>query len=88
MENFSDEKDILNKNAVIRTYQSDFTDLDWHKEPYCQVLESLNKNDWQIHFKNMLPCNFGEKTMIKKDEYYRILKGKTPLKMRIIKFLK
>ena len=85
MEQFTDVKDILLKNTIIRTFDKDFNDSSWHRDAYFQTIEMLNENNWKIQYENMLPMSLVGKICIRKNESYRFIKGSSAFKVRIIK---
>jgi hypothetical protein len=82
---FSEEK--ISNNTYLREFYPDVAtdELQWHYDEEDRLVESLNENDWQIQFDNELPKRINGTFFIEKNRYHRILKGTTPLKLKIKK---
>jgi hypothetical protein len=48
-----------------------------------RVVEILNDNDWKFQFDDQLPIKMEGTIEIKKGEWHRIIKGSTPLNVKI-----
>jgi hypothetical protein len=82
---FSEEK--ISNNTYLREFHPDVAidELQWHYDEEDRLVESLNENDWLIQFDNELPKRIKGSFFIEKNRYHRILKGTTPLKLKIKK---
>lgn len=81
---------ILDNNFVVREFSPDTSDdeLVWHKDREHRILEVLEDTDWMFQLDNELPFNMvvKERITIPKDIYHRVIKGTTPLKIKIFKY--
>jgi len=59
----------------------------WHRDREDRIIEIIEGEGWQLQFENCLPFLIkpGMKFEIIKDEYHRLLKGATDLKIKIEK---
>jgi len=48
-----------------------------------RIVEVLNENDWEFQFDNQLPIRMDGTIEIKMGEWHRIIKGSTPLNVKI-----
>lgn len=74
----------------IRVFPLDKDDDEfvWHRDRELREIEILEGQGWQFQFENCLPwlLEVGMIFYIPKGEMHRLIKGKTPLKCRIIKY--
>lgn len=80
-------EEFIDKNTVIRHFDPTADDhlYKWHRDPENRTIRALNKNDWKFQFDNFIPENLelDKSIVIKKGEYHRLIKGKTPLSLEI-----
>lgn len=73
----------------IRTFSSNANDSEfvWHRDMEDREIEVLEGSDWQFQYDDSLPnyINEGDRFVIKKMQYHRLIKGKTDLMIRITK---
>jgi len=74
-----------------RTFSVDLEseELVWHRDKEDRLVEVLAGEGWKFQRDNHLPQKIspGDKVKIKKEEWHRIIKGKTTLKLLIRTFL-
>jgi hypothetical protein len=51
-----------------------------------RIIESLSENDWQFQSDNKLPVKIEGTIEIKKGEWHRIIKGSTPLRIKVTRY--
>ena len=78
------------EDGDIRTFDPSFDDAEfvWHRDKEKREIEVLNGEGWQFQIQNCLPWLL-EKGMvfdIQSTEYHRLIKGATPLQVRIYKY--
>lgn len=63
-------------------------ELVWHRDKEDRLIEVLSGEGWKFQRDNHLPQKIspGDKVKIKKEEWHRIIKGETELKLLIRKF--
>lgn len=82
-------KDIKNSNNIFeRTFEStiDERELVWHRDKRDRKIKVLESDGWLFQRDNELPfeMNEGDVFEIKKGVYHRIIKGDSPLRIKII----
>lgn len=84
---FPFSQEIIGDNIYLREFSPDVEtgELQWHFDEEDRIVESLNENDWLIQFDNELPKSLEKTIFIEKGKYHRIIKGTTPLKLKIKK---
>jgi hypothetical protein len=84
---FPFSQEIIGDNTYLRVFSPDVEngELQWHYDEEDRIVESLNENDWLIQFDNELPKPIENTIFIEKKKYHRIIKGTTPLKLKIKK---
>jgi quercetin dioxygenase-like cupin family protein len=84
MRPYSEIQDI---GHIYREFSNDVddTELVWHRDRKDRIVEIMDGIDWKFQFDNQLPINIhvGDVLYIKANQFHRILKGKTPLKVKI-----
>jgi hypothetical protein len=74
-------------NVIIRTFDEnvDGHELVWHQDRKDRVVEVLEGSGWWFQMDNRLPVELkaGTELMIPKYTYHRVIKGETPLKIKI-----
>lgn len=75
----------ISDKISLRTFSPDIMDeeLKWHVDMEDRIVEVLNENDWEFQFDNQLPIRMDGTIEIKMGEWHRIIKGSTPLNVRI-----
>ena len=78
-------------NTYIRefTVDTDSSELIWHRDKEDRKVTILEGNGWKFQRDNELPIllNEGDTIYIKKNEYHRIIKGDTNLKISLLKII-
>ena len=73
----------------IRTFLStaDNSEFVWHRDREDRIIEVLEGNDWRFQYDDSLPyiINKGDKFVIKKMKYHRLIQGINNLVVRITK---
>ena len=61
----------------------------WHRDKEDRLIEVLAREGWKFQRDNHLPQKIatGDKVKIKKEEWHRIIKGETNLKLLITRIL-
>ena len=79
------EESWIDDKVSLRTFSPDIMDeeLKWHIDMEDRVVEVLNDNDWKFQFDDHLPIKMEGTIQIKKGEWHRIIKGSTPLNVKI-----
>jgi hypothetical protein len=79
------EESWISDKISLRTFSPDIMDeeLKWHVDMEDRIVEVLNENDWEFQFDNQLPIRMDGTIEIKMGEWHRIIKGSTPLNVRI-----
>jgi len=85
MEELPFEESWVSDKVSLRTFSPDIMDeeLKWHIDMEDRVVEILNDNDWKFQFDDQLPIKMEGVIEIKKGEWHRIIKGSTPLNVKI-----
>lgn len=79
------EESWISDKISLRTFSPDIMDeeLKWHVDMEDRIVEVLNENDWEFQFDNQLPIRMDGTIEIKMGEWHRIIKGSTPLNVKI-----
>jgi hypothetical protein len=79
------EESWVSDKVSLRSFSPDLMDeeLKWHIDMEDRVVEILNDNDWKFQFDDHLPIKMEGVIEIKKGEWHRIIKGSTPLNVKI-----
>jgi len=79
------EESWVSDKVSLRSFSPDLMDeeLKWHIDMEDRVVEILNDNDWKFQFDDKLPIKMEGVIEIKKGEWHRIIKGSTPLNVKI-----
>jgi len=79
------EESWISDKISLRTFSPDIIDeeLKWHVDMEDRIVEVLNENDWEFQFDNQLPIRMDGTIEIKMGEWHRIIKGSTPLNVKI-----
>jgi len=80
-------KDQEESNFFIRLFDetADADEYVWHRDRKDRKIEVLEGKGWKFQFDNSLPFNIisGDRLYISSNQFHRLIKGKTPLKIRI-----
>ena len=81
---------IIDNRTRIRTFDETLPyDLyKWHYDEQPRVIQPLNDNDWKFQFDDELPIDLYKDGLIAipKGLYHRLIKGTTPLTIKIIEY--
>jgi hypothetical protein len=82
---YSDSK--IAKDIVIRTFDEsiDPIELKWHRDDEDRMVVAIAETDWMIQLENKLPQNLNSAVFIEKGEWHRLIKGRSKLKVKIVK---
>jgi len=85
MSEFPFEESWIDDKVSLRSFSPDLMDeeLKWHIDMEDRVVEIINDNDWKFQFDDQLPIPMKGTIEIKKGEWHRIIKGSTPLNVKI-----
>lgn len=85
MEKLPFEESWISDNVSLRSFSPDLMDEEfkWHTDMEDRIVEVLNENDWKFQFDDQLPVPMSGTIEIKKGEWHRIIKGSTPLNVKI-----
>tara|TARA_B100000282_G_C31271850_1_gene282505 strand:- start:100 stop:360 length:261 start_codon:yes stop_codon:yes gene_type:complete len=82
-------QEIQQGEFTIRTFKKDVQDdeLVWHRDKEDRIVRVIKGSGWQFQRDNHLPVLLkeGDTIKIKKEEWHRIIKGKTDLIVEIKK---
>lgn len=82
---YTDSK--LTDDIRVRTFDTniDEDELVWHRDKRNRIVEILEGDGWMFQFEDGLPFPMikGDKIQITKEQYHRVIKGDTPLKIKI-----
>jgi hypothetical protein len=77
----------INDDIRIRRFKENVSDLDlvWHQDKRDRTVEVLNGKGWKFQFENQIPIELSKSSVvtIPKMKYHRIIKGTTPLTIKI-----
>ncbi len=78
------------ENYIVRTFDEnvDTHELVWHRDKRNRIVEIVNGTGWKFQMDNKVPIELkeGMKLEIPKETYHRVIKGDTPLTLKIIEF--
>ncbi len=81
---------IIDKDSFTRVFSENLEEkeLVWHRDPEDRIIEIVSGDDWSFQRDNCLPEKIisGCKIHVNKNEWHRIIKGNTDLKVIIHKF--
>lgn len=84
--------DKLEENYIIREFSGDLKqdDLVWHRDRYRRRVDVLEGRGWKAQVDNKLPFNIipGDHFYIEANEFHRLIKANTNLKLRITEYYK
>jgi hypothetical protein len=80
---FTEEK--LTEKVKIRHFDPSYPAYlyRWHWDEEDRLIEALIPNDWKFQFDNELPLALDREIFIEKGRIHRIIKGSTPLSIKI-----
>lgn len=74
-------------NRITRTFDEnvDSHELVWHRDKKDRIVEIVRGKGWKFQMDNQLPIELkeGMRLEIPKETYHRVIKGKTPLTIKI-----
>lgn len=80
-------KDEIKENFILREFSLnlEIDELVWHRDKKDRVVEVLDGNGWKFQMDETLPIELkkGDVIKIKAETFHRILKGNSPLKLKI-----
>jgi len=78
----------INENCFERLFETNIDDAElvWHRDKRTRFVTVLEGLGWEFQFDNQLPKPIGPGSTIhiNKFSYHRLIKGSTPLKVRIV----
>ena len=73
----------LDENAFLRTFSvnCNASELEWHRDAQDRLVEVISGKGWKFQYDNCLPATIkpGDKIIVEKNEWHRIIKGSTDL---------
>jgi quercetin dioxygenase-like cupin family protein len=79
--------EIKKSNVILRTFSPKVMgeELVWHRDKKDRVVEVVDGQGWFFQMDNQIPHEIkkGDIFEIKKETFHRIIKGITPLKIKI-----
>jgi quercetin dioxygenase-like cupin family protein len=83
------QEEKVDENSFLREFSvlSSDNDLEWHRDEESREIEVVAGKGWQFQYDNCLPVNIkpGDKISVEKNEWHRIIKGVTNLKLIVHK---
>ncbi len=83
------EESQISENEFIRIFPPDTSEeeLVWHRDKEDRIVTPINNNDWQLQMDDQLPIYLKqfEEYVIPKGVFHRVIKGKTPLTIKLTK---
>jgi len=77
----------ITDDVRVRVFDTDIDEeeLVWHRDKRNRVVEILEGKGWMFQFEDGIPFPMekGDKLEITKEQYHRVIKGDTPLKIKI-----
>lgn len=77
----------ISEDTFIRTFAADAdnSDLCWHRDKEERIIHVLEGDGWSLQLDNCIPMGLvaGREYRIPKEEYHRLIKGKTNLIIQI-----
>lgn len=77
-------------NISERVFDSntDSGEFSWHRDREDRIVEIIEGSNWKLQLDNQLPTTLkeGKEYFIPKGEWHRVIKGTTPLKIKITKY--
>ena len=73
----------IDEKSFLRTFSinCDSSELHWHRDDCSRQVEVISGKDWKFQYDNHLPETIkpGDKIIVEKNEWHRIIKGSTDL---------
>jgi hypothetical protein len=73
----------IDEKSFLRTFSidCDSSELHWHRDDCSRQVEVISGKDWKFQYDNYLPETIkpGDKIIVEKNEWHRIIKGSTDL---------
>jgi quercetin dioxygenase-like cupin family protein len=91
MKKFPFQQTNLDKNTMLRKFSSNVSseELVWHRDREDREVQIISGSGWKFQKENSLPVDMitGDKILIKKNEWHRVIKGSGDLivKVNVIK---
>ena len=83
-------KKHIEGNANIRKFSSNVDEMElvWHRDREDRLIKSTHDTDWKFQFDDELPIDLYKDGLIAipKGLYHRLIKGTTPLTIKIIEY--
>lgn len=77
----------LSENSFIRTFPAGahIADLEWHRDHNTRTIRVIEGQGWRFQYDNTLPEAITEGAVftVKKEQYHRLLPGRTDLVLEI-----
>lgn len=77
----------ISDDEFIRTFESDIdeNELEWHEDEFDREVIVMNESDWSFQFDEEIPQKLNKDTtiFIKKGRFHRVMKGTTPLVIKV-----
>ena len=84
---FEDFENSIYKNVFTRVFKENIKDkqLIWHKDRKDRVVKVIYGTGWKLQYDNKLPTELeiGHNYYIKKEQFHRLHKGNSELKLEI-----
>lgn len=85
-------KETIQEDVIIREFSEDTSqdELEWHRDRYKRKINVLEGGGWKFQLDNQLPFTIkpNDCFTIEANLFHRLIKGKTPLKLRITEYYK
>ena len=73
----------IDENSFLGTFSvdADWSELEWHRDSENRQVEVVAGDGWKFQYDNCLPETIkpGDKIIVEKNEWHRIIKGSTDL---------
>jgi len=84
--------DKIQENYIIREFSSDVEqdELEWHRDRNKRRVDVLEGRGWKVQLDNQLPFTIvpGDHFYIEANEFHRLIKANTNLRLRITEYYK
>ena len=79
----------IDENSFLRTFSvnASSSEFEWHRDAKSRQVEVISGTGWKFQYDNCLPATIkpGDKIIVEKNEWHRIIKGDTNLKVVVHK---
>jgi len=81
------EKITGNISERVFDDNSDSGEFTWHRDREDRIVKVIEGHNWKLQLDNQLPVTLseGKEYFIPKGEFHRVIKGNSPLKVKITK---